>query len=71
MEAAELIVNQIPAGPIQNEAVMSVIYQWGTRDLAGATAWVDLFQSGPIKKSAEQQLLSIASSQEVTPESEN
>ena len=58
--AAVLVVEQIPAGPVQTEAAMSVIHQWGVSDLSGATAWVDLFPPGPLKERAQQELAGIA-----------
>lgn len=71
MEAVQLIADQIPDSPIQTEALMSVIYQWGTRDLPGAIAWVNLLPSGPLRERADRQLSTIASSQEAAPEAQN
>jgi hypothetical protein len=31
--AANLVINQIPPGPSQNEAVMTVLNQWANQDL--------------------------------------
>jgi hypothetical protein len=35
-DAARLILNQIPAGDNQNEAVISVVYQWALQDRGGS-----------------------------------
>ncbi|WP_035605228.1 hypothetical protein [Haloferula sp. BvORR071] len=58
--AARLVLEEIPAGMIQTEAVMSVLYQWGSRDREGASAWVALFPSGSLKERAENELLQLA-----------
>ena len=54
--AANLVLKEIPAGLIQTEAVVSVLYQWGTRDMDGASAWVALFPTGSLKERAESEL---------------
>ena len=41
--AAKLVVEQIPPGPAQAEAGISVLHQWALRDFKGAWAWVDRF----------------------------
>jgi hypothetical protein len=43
--AARLVVEQIPPGPIQIEATISVLHQWALSDFSGASAWVDRFPS--------------------------
>lgn len=58
--AADLVVDQIPAGPIQNEAVISVLHQWAARDLTAATAWVNQFPPGALRDRAEQELRGLA-----------
>jgi hypothetical protein len=67
-EAAKLVAEQIPPGSIQNEAVISVVHQWGTRDMAGAVSWVEFFPSGLLKEHAEQELSGIAADQNAPPE---
>jgi len=64
MAAAQMVVQQIPPGPIQDEAAMSVVNQWATRDLAGATAWVKQFPPGPLRERAERELSGIAAYQQ-------
>jgi hypothetical protein len=62
-EAAKLVAAQIASGPVQDDAVVSVLYMWGLRDMAGATAWVNLFPSGPLKERAEDELSHMAADQ--------
>jgi hypothetical protein len=62
-EAAQLIVDEIAPGPIQIEAAISVIHQWATRDIAGATAWVEIFPPGATKERAEREISRIAAHQ--------
>jgi hypothetical protein len=51
-EAARLILDQIPAGDHQNEAVISVVYQWALQDKKEARAWVQLFPEGALRQRA-------------------
>lgn len=55
-KAAQMVVDQIPAGDTQNEAVISVLYQWAKSDLAGARNWVQLFPEGPLRERALNEL---------------
>ncbi len=59
-QAARLVVEQIPAGPIQTEAVISVLHQWAARDMAEAKAWVELFPAGPLRSRSENELSNMA-----------
>lgn len=59
-EAARLVVEQIAPGPAQTEAVISVVHQWGTQDMIGAVAWVNLFRDGQLKERAVRELEGIA-----------
>lgn len=65
-EAARLVVDEIPEGQVQTEAVISVIYQWALRDMAGARGWVALFPESALRTRAENELSNIAAYQ--TPE---
>src|SRR5262249_26051404 len=40
VDAAEFVQTEIPDGPVQAEAIMTVVNQWGNKDLAAAAAWV-------------------------------
>jgi hypothetical protein len=51
-EAARLVLNQIPAGDNQNEAVISVVYQWALQDREAAKSWVQLFPEGALRRRA-------------------
>ena len=63
-EAVRLVTEQIPAGPLQTEAAISVLHQWAIRDLAGARAWVALFPAGAIRDRAEVELSGVADYQQ-------
>lgn len=58
--AASLVVEQIPAGPIQDEAVMAVLHQWAMRDLGAAARWLRRFPPGSLRERAERELQGIA-----------
>lgn len=62
-EAAKLVAEEIPPGPAQDDAVISVTYAWGLRDMAAATAWVNLFPPGPLQERAKNELLNVAAYQ--------
>lgn len=62
-DAARLVVEEIPDGPVQTEAVISVIYQWAGRDMAGARAWARLFPEGALRDRAESELTHMAAFQ--------
>lgn len=55
-KAAQMVVDQIPAGDTQTEAVISVVYQWANRDLPGARAWVERFPEGQLRDRALNEL---------------
>ena len=64
-EAARLVVEQIPAGPKQTEAVISVVHQWALQDLAGALAWVNSFPGGILKERAAHELAGVVYFQQI------
>jgi hypothetical protein len=57
--AAEFVVREIPPGPAQTEAVISVLHQWALRNFDGAAAWVELFPEGEIRQRASNELASV------------
>jgi hypothetical protein len=61
--AAVLVAENIPPGPIQDEAALTVVVQWAKNDRDGAKAWVESFSSGPLRQRAENQLASLADNQ--------
>jgi hypothetical protein len=54
--AAKFILEQIPPGESQNQAVFSILPQWASVDLRGATAWAELFPEGPFRDRAMEAL---------------
>ncbi len=50
--AADYVVSQIKAGPIQTEAAISVLHQWAQRDVSAARAWAEEFPSGAMRERA-------------------
>jgi hypothetical protein len=62
-EAARLVVEQIPPGPVQTEAAMSVLHQWAQLDFAAATGWVEQFPQSSIRERAQDELAGIARAQ--------
>jgi hypothetical protein len=61
--AANLVLNQISPGPAQDEAVMTVLNQWGNQNLVAATTWVKGFPEGPLQARAVNELEGIANYQ--------
>ena len=57
--AAGRIVSEELTGSHQEEAAMSVLYQWARKDAGAATAWVQQFPQGALKKRAEEELQGI------------
>jgi hypothetical protein len=54
--AAKFILEQIPPGESQDQAVFSILPQWASVDLRGATAWAELFPEGPLRDRAQEAL---------------
>jgi len=63
-EAAEFVATQIPAGQNQDEAVMTIVNQWGNQDLAAAASWVKSFPEGPLQARAVDELEGIMNYQQ-------
>ena len=59
--AANLVIDEIPSGPAQEEAAISVLHQWAIQDFASAKAWAERFPSGPLRERALAELSGIAS----------
>jgi len=55
-DAASLVMEQISPGPAQDEAIMTVVNQWGNKNPAAAAAWVGHFPEGPLQERAVQEL---------------
>jgi hypothetical protein len=66
-EAACLVVGQIPPGPRQTEAVISIVHRWGLQGFDGAVAWVNRFPDGELKTRAQRELDGIVQYQHRVP----
>jgi hypothetical protein len=55
-EAAEFVMSQISVGSVQDEAVMTVVNQWGNKNLAAAASWVQTLPEGPLQERAVNEL---------------
>jgi hypothetical protein len=55
-DAAGLVLEQIPEGPAQDEAVMTVLNQWAYKDFKSAIEWVETFPDTPFRERAVQEL---------------
>lgn len=51
-EAARLIVEKMSPGPTQNEAAISVLYQWAQVNAGAALAWAESFPAGDLRDRA-------------------
>lgn len=60
MEAAHLVAERLPPGPLQDETALAVLHQWILRDAAGARAWVGIFPDGALLQTAEAELTAAA-----------
>jgi hypothetical protein len=58
--SAGLVLEQMPASPAQDEAVMTVVHQWGNQNLQAAASWVLTFPDGALKERATEELKGIA-----------
>ena len=58
--AANLVIRELPPGPAQTEAIISIIQQWAKADLPGASTWVQQFPLGPLAERAKNELAGIA-----------
>ena len=64
--AATLVMNQIPSGPAQSEAILTVLNQWAHQDLLAATTWVNGFPAGPLQERAITELEGIVNRQQLS-----
>jgi len=60
VEAAQFVVQEIPSGAAQDEAVMMVLHQWALADFTGARTWAQQFTEGPLQSRALNELAGIA-----------
>ena len=57
--AGVIVSREISAGPVQDEAAMSVLHQWAIRDFTSASEWIALFPEGSLRTRAEEELAGI------------
>lgn len=50
--AANFVLQEIPPGPVQTEAAISVLHQWALQDMDGASAWANQFPEGALRERA-------------------
>jgi len=55
-EAAQLVLDRIPRGEAQTEALISVVHQWAQRDPVAASAWVERMPDALLRERATQEL---------------
>jgi hypothetical protein len=56
--AADLAVQELPAGRLQEDTVISIIQRWAQQAPEAAAAWVDQFPPGPLRTVAIDNLVS-------------
>jgi len=61
--AAKLVAEQISPGVAQNEAAISVLYQWALRDPDAAWAWAQLFPASNLRDRAMREVANVAAAQ--------
>jgi thioredoxin-like negative regulator of GroEL len=59
-EAGRLISEQMSPGQFQNEAAISVIYQWAQKDAAAAMAWAESFPAGDLRDRAIKEVKNVS-----------
>jgi hypothetical protein len=58
-EAAHMVAEQMSPGENQNEAAISVLYQWAQRDAGAALAWAQSFPVGDFRDRAIKEVLNM------------
>jgi hypothetical protein len=59
-DAARLISEQMSPGQFQNEAAISVLYQWAQKDAAAALAWAESFPAGDLRDRAIKEVKNVS-----------
>jgi hypothetical protein len=67
-DTARMVAEQISVGNIQNEAAISVVYQWAQTDPSAARVWVNLFPDGFLRTRALNELTNIQNQQVANPQ---
>jgi hypothetical protein len=65
--AARWMLGRLSPGAAQDEAALSILHQWGTKDLAAAARWVNQFPEGALRNRAEAELAGIANRNDALP----
>jgi hypothetical protein len=60
VDAFTLVMQQMSPGDAQNEAFISVLHQWATRDLNSAGTWIAALPAGSLRERAQRELAGIA-----------
>lgn len=68
LTAGAIVSGEIAAGPVQDEAAMSMLHEWAIRDPATASEWIARFPEGPLRIRAEEELAGIRGHQADTNE---
>jgi hypothetical protein len=55
--AATLAVDQLPAGRLQEDTVVSIVQRWAQSDTVAAATWVAQFPEGSLRKTAVENLV--------------
>jgi len=61
-DAAKLVAEQIPPGPSQDEAAISVLYQWALKDPDAAMNWARSFSAGTLHDRAVNEVQNVMAS---------
>ena len=59
-DAANLVVNQIAAGTVQDDAIITVLHQWANQDMVAAVNWANGFSDKTLRLRALNELNGIA-----------
>lgn len=62
--AAEIAVNDLPAGRLQNDTVMAIVERWAQSQPEAAAAWVGQFPEGELKQTATGYLAMLSRNQQ-------
>ena len=57
-----MVAQQIPSGAIQDEAAISVLYQWALKDPQAAMRWAQSFSAGTLRDRAINEVQNIMAS---------
>jgi hypothetical protein len=61
-DAATLVAEQIPPGRVQDEAAISVVYQWALKDPQAALNWAQSFSAGTLHDRAVTEVQNVMAS---------